>query len=304
MKIFYSEKISVLGLVLCLSVLSLGCIDFSGGEPDTDEIKIIGEEKSPNGKFIATSFSCSGRGAAGYFYFNASLRKAGEKLDQRDGLLGKHKTWKAFANIEVKWIDDENLEVSYSQSNSPDYKENNAVKVESKHGIKIHHNIRKKAKKAETPKIDKRIMALLGGKSVYALIANLSKAKTCEAYRIDGYSRGAKEDKRGKMRGYPIISGPTPIDDASKVSLSNVIIDSNTYLWDVAKSCEFLPGVALHLADANVQVDILICFSCDELEIYTNGKRAGHEDFDLQRSNLLRVAKKLFPKDEKIQALK
>ena len=142
MKIFYSEKISVLGLVLCLSMLSLGCIDFSGGGPDTDKIKIIGEEKSPNGKFIATSFSCSGGGAAGYFYFNASLRKAGKKLDQRDGLLGKHKTWKAFANIEVKWIDDENLEVSYNQFNSPDYKENNAVKVESKHGIKIHYKVK------------------------------------------------------------------------------------------------------------------------------------------------------------------
>ena len=142
MKIFYSEKISVLGLVLCLPVLSLGCIDFSGGGPDTDEIKIIGEEKSPNGKFIATSFSCSGGGAAGYFYFNASLRKAGEKLDQRDGLLGKYKTWKAFANIEVKWIDNENLEVSYNQFNSPDYKENNAVKVESKHGIKIHYKVK------------------------------------------------------------------------------------------------------------------------------------------------------------------
>ena len=142
MKIFYSEKISVLGLVLCLSVLLLGCIDFSGGGPETDTIKIIGEEKSPNGKFIATSFSCSGGGAAGYFYFNASLRKASEKLDQRDGLLGKCKTWKAFANIEVKWIDNENLEVSYNQFNSPDYKENNAVKVESKHGIKIHYKVK------------------------------------------------------------------------------------------------------------------------------------------------------------------
>ena len=107
------------------------------------EIEIIGEEKSPNGKFIATSFSCSGGGAAGYFYFNANLRKAGEKLDQRDGLLGKHKTWKAFTDIELKWIDDKNLEVSYKQSDSPDYKENNAVKVESKHGIKIHYKVKK-----------------------------------------------------------------------------------------------------------------------------------------------------------------
>jgi len=128
--------------IFSLIVLLIGCIDFSGGGPGTDKIEIIGEEKSPNGRFISTSFSCSGGGAAGYFYFNASLRKAGEKLDPRDGLMGKHKTWKAFTDIEVKWIDDTNLEVSYNQSNSPDYKENNAHKVESKHGIKIHHKVK------------------------------------------------------------------------------------------------------------------------------------------------------------------
>jgi hypothetical protein len=132
----------VMGLVLCLLLPLIGCVDFGGG-PDTDTVDILGEEKSPNGKLIATSFSCSGGGAAGYFYFNASLRKAGEKLDQRDGLLGKHKTWKAFTDIEVKWIDDKNLEVSYNQKDSPDYKENNAVKVESKHGIKIHYVVKK-----------------------------------------------------------------------------------------------------------------------------------------------------------------
>ncbi|MCP4849564.1 MAG: hypothetical protein GY899_16620 [Verrucomicrobiaceae bacterium] len=133
---FASAVICILPLIL------LGCIDFSGG-PDTDNIEIIGEEKSPNGKLIATSFSCSGGGAAGYFYFNASLRKADEKLDQRAGLLGKHKTWKAFTDIEVKWIDNKNLEVSYKQFESPDYKENNAIKVESKHGIKIHYVVKK-----------------------------------------------------------------------------------------------------------------------------------------------------------------
>ena len=132
----------VMGLVLCLLLPLIGCVDFGVG-PDTDTVDILGAEKSPNGKLIATSFSCSGGGAAGYFYFNASLRKAGEKLDQRDGFLGKHKTCKAFTDIEVKWIDDKNLEVSYNQSDSPDYKENNAVKVESKHVIKIHYVVKK-----------------------------------------------------------------------------------------------------------------------------------------------------------------
>ncbi|HAT19201.1 MAG TPA: hypothetical protein DCS85_03500, partial [Verrucomicrobiales bacterium] len=81
-------------------MLLTGCIDF-GGDRENDEVEILSEKKSPNGKFIATSFSCSGGGAAGYFYFDVSLREAGEKLDQRDGLMGKHKTWKAFTDIEV-----------------------------------------------------------------------------------------------------------------------------------------------------------------------------------------------------------
>jgi hypothetical protein len=128
--------------VLCLPIFLIGCIDF-GGSRENDKVEIIQDEKSPNGQYVATSFSCSGGGAAGYFYFNANLCKAGEELDQLDGLMGKHKDWKAFTDIEVRWIDDKNLEVSYRQNESPTYKENNAVKLESKYGIKIHHLIKK-----------------------------------------------------------------------------------------------------------------------------------------------------------------
>ena len=82
-------------LLICLPVLLHGCIDF-GGDRENDKIEILQEEKSPNGQYVATSFSCSGGGAAGYFYFNANLRKAGEESDQLDGLMDKHKDWKAF----------------------------------------------------------------------------------------------------------------------------------------------------------------------------------------------------------------
>jgi hypothetical protein len=128
-------------LLICLPVFLVGCIDF-GGSHENDEVEVLQEEKSPNGQYVATSFSCSGGGAAGYFYFNANLREVGEELDQRDVLMGKHKDWKAFTDIDVGWIDDDNLEVSYKQNESPEYKENNAVKVESKHGIKIHHVVK------------------------------------------------------------------------------------------------------------------------------------------------------------------
>ena len=161
---------------------------------------------------------------------------------------------------------------------------------------------------------DERIQGLVGGEAAYALIADLSKSRACEAYRIDGYAKsgpaaigdapGAQADKPGRLQGYPIISGPTAIDEASRATLSKVLTDPDTYLWDSAKACEFIPGVALRLSDANVRVDVLVCFSCEELEMYTNGKRVGHEDFDPRRTDLLRVAKQLFPEDEAIQELK
>ena len=137
------KKGSVLFTLGLLSILCYVRCDRFLGNRDHDKVEIIQEEKSPNGQYVATSFSCSDGGAAGYFYFNANLRKAGEELDQLDVLMGKHKDWKAFFDIEVRWIDDDNLELSYKEIDLPEYVKNNAVKVESKYGIKIHHVIKK-----------------------------------------------------------------------------------------------------------------------------------------------------------------
>ena len=137
------KKGSVLFTLALLSILFYVRCDNFLGSRDHDKVEIIQEEKSPNGQYVATSYSCSGGGVAGYFYFNANLRKAGEELDQLDVLMGKHKDWKAFFDVKVRWIDDENLEVSYKEIDLPAYVENNAVKVESKYGIKIHHLIKK-----------------------------------------------------------------------------------------------------------------------------------------------------------------
>ena len=137
------KKGSVLFTLALLSILCYVRCDHFLGSRDHDKVEIIQEEKSPNGQYVATSFSCSGGGAAGYFYFNANLRKAGEELDQLVVLMGKHKDWKAFFDVEVRWIDDENLELSYKEMDLPAYVENNVVMVESKYGIKIHHLIKK-----------------------------------------------------------------------------------------------------------------------------------------------------------------
>ena len=112
-----------------------GCNDWRG----TDTVEVLSEKPSPNGKFIATSFYCEGGGAAGYCYWNASLRRAEDELNQRDGLLGKHKTWKGFGDIKLRWIDDSNLEIACRQATSDAYRDHVSERVESRHGIRIHY---------------------------------------------------------------------------------------------------------------------------------------------------------------------
>ena len=129
-------------LTTIAAVILVGCSSYK----NSDKVELLSEKTSPNGKFIATSFSCSGGGAAGYLYFNANLRRVEEELDQRDCLLGKHKTWMAFNDIRVRWMDDSNLEISYKQNNSPAYQVNNSVKVGSKFGVNIHYVVNNESK--------------------------------------------------------------------------------------------------------------------------------------------------------------
>ena len=112
-------------LLALLILFVSGCDDWRG----TDTVEVLSEKPSPNGKFIATSFYCEGGGAAGYCYWNASLRPAEERLNQRDGLLGKYKTWKGFSDSELRWIDVSHLEVSCRQANGPAYRDNSSVRV-------------------------------------------------------------------------------------------------------------------------------------------------------------------------------
>jgi hypothetical protein len=112
-----------------------GCHDWRG----TDTVEVLAEVASPNGRFIATSFYCEGGGAAGYCYSNVSLRRTGVGLNQRDGLLGRHKTWSGFTEITVRWMDEKNLEISYTENTQPAYREHNTVRVDSRFGITIHY---------------------------------------------------------------------------------------------------------------------------------------------------------------------
>ncbi|MCG3134520.1 MAG: hypothetical protein HMLKMBBP_01834 [Planctomycetes bacterium] len=159
-----------------------------------------------------------------------------------------------------------------------------------------------------------RVTALLGGAESVSVLRDGSSAVRREAFRIDGaghrddghrdagHRDGASDGFR--IHGWPVLAGPVDVDAATAASLADVLLADGTYEWDMSKACEFTPGLAIRETRGTLSVDVLVCFSCDEVGIWTNGTRRGTEDMDSRRADLVAIARKLFPGDAKFKALK
>ena len=138
----------------------------------------------------------------------------------------------------------------------------------------------------------------------YALASDLSKATICEANRVDdSYPNEQKLKNDGNLHGYTVISDAIPLSEKSRNELSRVLKNANTYIrHSVPIDCLFRPGVAFRFTDGNTKVDLLVCFSCNELRYYMDCHIVGESYF--QSKELLELTKKLFPDDKKIRSLK
>ena len=126
---------------------------------------------------------------------------------------------------------------------------------------------------------------------------------TCEAYRVDdSYPGEGKKQEGDSLHGYAIISDALALNSGSRKELSSIIEDHDTYFrHSIPIDCSFRPGVAFRFQDKKTNVDLLVCFSCNELRYYLNGRVVGQSYFKSQ--NLRSLVQQLFPEDEKIQKL-
>lgn len=151
-----------------------------------------------------------------------------------------------------------------------------------------------------------RVTSLLGGPEAVSVLSDTSGAVKREAWRIDSFNikRNPAPVNPPRLHDHPILAGPVAVDDATAAEIAAIFLDDDTYRWDVAKGCEFDPGVVIRETRGATVVDILLCFSCDEAEFHVGGKRAGIEDTDARRADLLRIARRLFPDDPDLAKLR
>jgi hypothetical protein len=141
-------------------------------------------------------------------------------------------------------------------------------------------------------------------KKVISATSFTNSNMTCRAFRVDdSYPDGEKKLEGNSLHGYEIISDAVGLNLGSWKKLSSIIKDHDTYFHhSVPIDCLFRPGVAFRFSDKHKnQVDLLVCFACNELRYYLGGKVVGQSYFKSQELRFL--VKELFPKDDKIQEL-
>jgi hypothetical protein len=137
----------------------------------------------------------------------------------------------------------------------------------------------------------------------------LKGATKVEAFRI----KPEKTDKEGvkTIGGYPITATAKEQGKDFAGKLRDVLFRDATYEGRAAKCFE--PGVAFRIwTDKKEWVDVVICFSCTNLEVTAHdakGKEVGDDGFGAfggtkSWTALVKLAKEAFPDDKAIQALK
>jgi hypothetical protein len=153
-----------------------------------------------------------------------------------------------------------------------------------------------------------RVKQFLGDKAV----AVLDGADRVEVFRVDpGLPRGDKEPPKDgeKIDRYVITATGKEQGKDFADRLKAILFDERTYLFDSAKGCIFQPGVAFRVWHGKDAVEVLLCFSCQELEVLTRDESGeivhrAHEDFDPAWGPLVKLAQEAFPDDPEIKKLK
>ena len=121
------------------------------------------------------------------------------------------------------------------------------------------------------------------------------------AYRVDP-ERSAQGESADAQAGFFVTAEGPELSAAQRTVFRDLVFDEGNWDFDRAKSCEFMPGVALRFVNGDEVMVVLLCFSCDEWGFHHDGKTR-IEDNDQARRPLIRLAQELFPDDPVVQKL-
>ena len=148
---------------------------------------------------------------------------------------------------------------------------------------------------------DWRILQLYSGETSVDLLQHPAKV---QAFRL---APPGPVPKPGEVHAGPYVAAAPAIDVPADVSaeLSAILADADTYDWRRgAKKDAFRPQVALWFVRGAYVLEIALDLETAQIAVYAGEQPLGVQAFDTARPRMLEIAKRLFPDDAVIRALR
>jgi hypothetical protein len=148
---------------------------------------------------------------------------------------------------------------------------------------------------------DWRILQLYSGQTSVDLLQHPANV---QAFRL---APPGPVPKPGELHAGPYVAAAPAVSVPADVSaeLSKILTDADTYDWRRgAKKDDFRPQVALWFVRGAYVLEIALDLETAQLAVYAGEQPLGVQAFDTARPRMVEIAKRLFPDDAVIRALK
>lgn len=131
----------------------------------------------------------------------------------------------------------------------------------------------------------------------------IATAKEATCYIIDPLARGDAESE--KLDKYVVLQKQKVDGKELMEQLRQAIAGEKSFeKFEYVKNCTFLPDVAFLIQDKGRTLHILFSFYCNECEMRMDGKLAFRNDCSLIQPEIIRIARRIFPKDKYLRTIK
>ena len=133
----------------------------------------------------------------------------------------------------------------------------------------------------------------------HTIALGLKESTICEVYMVDdSYPNGRQVENGEPLHGYGMLSKPITLRKKNSEDLMRVLTDTKTYISHaVPPDCLFRPGVAFRFNNSGKNIELLVCFSCNELRYYMECHII--EESYFKSKELLKLTKRFFPENAK-----
>lgn len=133
----------------------------------------------------------------------------------------------------------------------------------------------------------------------------IAASREVHAFTVESTSTTEQSNEWSNLVNFKIVRQVIPVSEPTALQIRRFFLAPKSLtLEGFPSKCAFLPYLSFRFVGVTDTVDLLICFSCNEYQLWLNGKSGLGGSIKPGRSAVLLIGKKLFREDMLLNNLK